>query len=156
MLLRMAVLDRIKRGEISLVFRRWRKPTVRSGGTLKTAIGVLRILDVREVRAPRIPRADVVKASFATKTALLSELAARDGTIFRIALEYAGQTRGSPSDSVLSCRATNWTRCAPGCTDSMLGHRSARGPNACCPRSSNIPTWLRDCWPSNWDARGTG
>jgi len=90
MLLRMAVLDRIKRGEISLVFRRWQKPTVRSGGTLQTAIGVLSILDVREVREPRIPRADVVKAGFATKTALLSELAARDGTIFRIALEYAG------------------------------------------------------------------
>ena len=79
MLLGMSVLDRIRRGEISLVFRRWRKPTVRSGGTLKTAIGVLSILDVREVGAPGIPRADVVKAGFGTKAALLEALGVRDG-----------------------------------------------------------------------------
>ena len=89
-MLRRSVLDRIKSGEISLVFRRWRKPTVRSGGTLRTTIGVLSILDVREVREPRIPRTDVVKAGYASRTALLRELGTRDGTIFRIALEYAG------------------------------------------------------------------
>ena len=90
MLLQKAVLNRITRNEISVVYRRWRKPTVRSGGTLRTAVGVLNILAVREVRAPDIPRADVVKAGYATKTELLAELGARDGTIFRIALEYAG------------------------------------------------------------------
>lgn len=90
MLLRKPVLDRIKSGEISLVFRRWRKPTVRSGGTLQTAVGVLSILDVKQVREPRIPRADVIKAGYSTKTALVSALGTRDGTIFRIALEYAG------------------------------------------------------------------
>ena len=46
MLLRMAALERIVRGEISLVFRRWRRPTVRTGGSLRTAVGVLRILEV--------------------------------------------------------------------------------------------------------------
>ena len=90
MLLRRSALDRIKSGEISLVFRRWRKPTVRSGGTLRTAIGVLSILNVREVRELRIPRTDVVKAGYASRAALLRELGTRDGTIFRIALEYAG------------------------------------------------------------------
>ena len=90
MLLRRAVLNRITRSEISVVYRRWRKPTVRSGGTLRTAVGVLNILDVREVRAPDIPHADVVKAGYATKTELLAGLGARNGTIFRIALEYAG------------------------------------------------------------------
>ena len=84
------MLERITRGEISVVFRRWRRPTVRSGGTLQTAVGVLNIVDVGEVRAPDIPRADVVKAGYATKTELLAGLGARDGTIFRIALEYAG------------------------------------------------------------------
>ena len=51
MLLRMAVLERIVSGEISLVFRRWRRPTVRAGGNLRTALGVLRIwiLDVASV-----------------------------------------------------------------------------------------------------------
>lgn len=90
MLLRRSVLDRVTRGEISVVYRRWRKPTVRSGGTLRTAVGVLNILDVSEVTASDIPRADVVKAGYASKTALLDGLGARDGRLFRIALEYAG------------------------------------------------------------------
>ena len=90
MLLPRSVLNRITRSEISVVYRRWRKPTVKSGGTLRTAVGVLNILDVRAVRAPDIRRTDVVKAGYATKTELLAGLGARDGTIFRIALEYAG------------------------------------------------------------------
>ena len=90
MLLRSSVLDRIKRGEISVVYRRWRKPTVKSGGTLRTAVGVLNILEVTEVEERGIPRSDVAKTGYATKTELLDELGARDGLIFRIALEYAG------------------------------------------------------------------
>ncbi len=43
MLLKMAVLRRIKDGEVSVVFRRWRRPTVTAGGTLKTAVGLLNI-----------------------------------------------------------------------------------------------------------------
>ncbi len=90
MLLRNAVLDRIGSGEISLVFRRWRKPTVRTGGTLRTAIGVLNILDVREVRAADIARRDLLAAGYATTAELLAALGTRSGQIFRIAVEYAG------------------------------------------------------------------
>jgi len=90
MLLRSSVLDRIRRGEISVVYRRWRKPTVKSGGTLRTAVAVLNILDVTEMKERAIPRADVAKTGFATKTELLNELGTRDGLIFRIALDYAG------------------------------------------------------------------
>ena len=49
MLLRTAALEHIVRGEVSLVFRRWRRPTVRTGGSLRTALGVLRILEVAAV-----------------------------------------------------------------------------------------------------------
>ena len=55
MLLRMAALERIVRGEISLVFRRWRRPTVRTGGSLRTAVGVLRILEVAAVEEGTSP-----------------------------------------------------------------------------------------------------
>jgi hypothetical protein len=34
MLLKRAILDGIADGRISLVFRRWRRPTVKKGGTL--------------------------------------------------------------------------------------------------------------------------
>ena len=90
MLLRNAVLDRIRSGEISLVFRRWRKPTVRTGGTLRTAIGVLNILDVREVREADIARGDLLAAGYGTTAELLAALGTRSGQIFRIAVEYAG------------------------------------------------------------------
>jgi hypothetical protein len=38
MLIRMALLERIKRGEVGLAFRRWRKPTVKAGGRLRTSL----------------------------------------------------------------------------------------------------------------------
>jgi hypothetical protein len=42
-LLRREVLDGIVRGDIDLVFRRWTKPTVRTGGSLLTPAGLLHI-----------------------------------------------------------------------------------------------------------------
>ena len=50
MLLKMTVLERIRAGDVSLVFRRWRRPTVKAGGQLRTAVGMLRIVDVRQIR----------------------------------------------------------------------------------------------------------
>ena len=90
MLLRMAVLERIVSGEISLVFRRWRRPTVRSGGSLRTALGVLRILDVAVVTEVDISEADAGRAGFSSRAALLEGLGAREGQVYRIAVEYAG------------------------------------------------------------------
>ena len=58
MLLRTAALERIVRGEVSLVFRRWRRPTVRTGGSLHTALGVLHIIEVAAVEESGISDAD--------------------------------------------------------------------------------------------------
>ena len=90
MLLRTAVLERIVRGEISLVFRRWRRPTVRAGGTLRTALGVLRILEVDPVAEADISEADAGRAGFSSRAALLDGLGSREGQVYRIAVEYAG------------------------------------------------------------------
>ena len=90
MLLRTAVLERIVSGEVSLVFRRWRRPTVRAGGTLRTALGVLRILDVAPVREAGISEADAARAGYSSRTALLEGLGSREGQVYRIAVEYAG------------------------------------------------------------------
>ena len=91
MLLRTAVLERIVRGEVSLAFRRWRRPTVRSGGSLRTALGVLRILDVDPVTEEEISEADAARAGFSSRTALLDGLGSREGRVYRIAVEYAGE-----------------------------------------------------------------
>ena len=41
MLFKRPFLDGIVSGEITAAFRRWTRLTVRAGGTLKTAVGVL-------------------------------------------------------------------------------------------------------------------
>ena len=90
MLLCTAVLERIVRGEVSLVFRRWRRPTVRSGGSLRTALGVLRILNVAPVAEADISEADAARAGFPSRAELLEGLGSREGQVYRIAVEYAG------------------------------------------------------------------
>ena len=90
MLLRTAALKRIVRGEVSLVFRRWRRPTVRTGGSLRTALGVLRILEVAAVEESGVSDADAMSAGYASRAALLKDLGPRAGQLYRISVEYAG------------------------------------------------------------------
>ena len=91
MLFRTAILDRIKAGEITLAFRRWRKPTVKAGGRLRTAIGELAIDAVAPCDADSISEREAVAAGFAGRDALLTELQGRDeGTLYRIAFHLAG------------------------------------------------------------------
>ena len=86
----MALLERITRDEVSLVFRRWRRPTVQTGGSLMTPLGVVRIVDVSAVREAEISDADVVDAGYASRVAMLDGLGPRAGQLYRIAVEYAG------------------------------------------------------------------
>lgn len=90
MLLRTAALERIVRGEVSLVFRRWRRPTVRTGGSLRTALGVLHIIEVAAVEESGISDADARSAGYASRAALLKNLGPRAGQLYRISVEYAG------------------------------------------------------------------
>ena len=87
MILRKADLDSIARGEISMVFRRWQRPTVRSGGTLLTAAGQLQIGEVTVVDLHAITPEDASRAGYESKDALLVDLNRRtEGRIFRIEL----------------------------------------------------------------------
>ncbi len=91
MLLRRAVLDAIVRGDVSVVFRKWARPTVRSGGTLKTAVGVLSIDAVDVVALSKIAPRDVRAAGYATKAELVADLATRPGKVYRVAVSFAGE-----------------------------------------------------------------
>ena len=57
MLIKMKALEGIRSGEITLAFRRWKRPTVREGGQLTTAIGVLAIDAMRVVTLTGISEA---------------------------------------------------------------------------------------------------
>jgi hypothetical protein len=54
MMFRMATLQGIKQGDISVAFRRWRRPTVKAGGSRKTAIGVVAFETVEKIEEAAI------------------------------------------------------------------------------------------------------
>ena len=100
MLIARAILDRIMAGEIDLAFRRWVRPTVRTGGTLRTSAGMLRIGAVERVGRRSITAADARRAGFATRAALMDELDRRDsGDIYRIEVAPGG------ADPLISLRS---------------------------------------------------
>lgn len=87
MILDRETLSRIARGEVSLAFRKWRRPTVRAGGTLLTSAGQLEIGSVEVVALTTITPEQAGRAGYPSKAALLAELDRRDGgEIYRIAL----------------------------------------------------------------------
>lgn len=90
MLLTRAERARIVAAQATVVFRRWRRPTVRAGGTLRTASGVLAIDAITPVDPATLQDSDAQAAGFVSRTALLEALATRDGTVYRITLRYAG------------------------------------------------------------------
>jgi hypothetical protein len=85
MILTMAVLDGIRRGTITCAFRRWTRPSVRTGGTLLTAAGQLEIRAVVPVATREISDADARRAGHPSREALLEMLNERDGgELYRI------------------------------------------------------------------------
>jgi hypothetical protein len=90
-LFRQSFLDGIASGQVTLAFRRWRRPTVRAGGTLRTAIGVLAIEQVDRIDRASITEQEARQAGYLDRPALLSFLDGREaGEIYRIRLRLAG------------------------------------------------------------------
>jgi biotin operon repressor len=88
MLLRRDELEAIAEGRVTVALRRWRRPTVRTGGTLLTAIGQLSIISVECIDA--ITLQDARAAGFATLEAAHAALGDREGVLYRIALRLIG------------------------------------------------------------------
>ena len=108
MLLKRPVLDAIHAGRVSLVFRKWRRPTVKTGGTLKTAIGVLNIERVERVLG--VSEADAKKAGYPSRAAMMAELDAYpDGDIYRIAVAFAGDDPRIALRDETTLSANDWT-----------------------------------------------
>ena len=92
MLLRRATLDAIAAGEIDLQFRRQRRPTVKAGGRLRTAIGELAIDAVDVVDPADITDEEARRAGARDADEVRRALAYRGdvGTCYRIRLHLAG------------------------------------------------------------------
>ena len=91
MLLKRDTLRGIESGSITIAFRRWRRPTVKEGGTLLTSIGKLAIEAVEVVGLEEITESEAVAAGFSSLASLRSQLSQRAaGDIYRIRLSLAG------------------------------------------------------------------
>jgi len=91
MLIKLEILEAIKRGDITLQFRRWRRRTVRAGGTLKTKVGLLAIGDITPIRAEDVTAADVRRAGFKDIPDFLRWLdTMKPGELDRIEMSYLG------------------------------------------------------------------
>ncbi|MBI1379460.1 MAG: hypothetical protein GC161_00025 [Planctomycetaceae bacterium] len=127
MLIRRSDAERIARGEVTLAFRRWTRPTVRSGGRLRTAVGELAIEKVSTTTAARIRTRDALAAGFPDRASLLAELDRRpDGQIYRIELHLAGP---DPRVALRArARLTSAERAELECALARLDRFSRQGP----------------------------
>lgn len=93
MLLKLEVLEAIKRGDITLQFRRWTRPTVKPGGTLKTKVGLLKIGRIDDMSPSDVTEADAKKAGFKDVAEFDKWLdTMKQGPLFqRIEVSYLGE-----------------------------------------------------------------
>jgi hypothetical protein len=89
MLFRQETLRGIESGEVTLAFRRWRRPTVRASGTLRTRAGVLAIESVEPVEEDAITDADARRAGAADRAELIERLRP-EGTLYRVEFRLVG------------------------------------------------------------------
>ena len=90
MLFKAPVLAAIAEGKVDLAFRRWRKPTVKAGGTLTTPVGVLAIDEIAVVTPEAISDADARRAGYAGAAQALAALEG-EAPIHRIAFRLIGE-----------------------------------------------------------------
>jgi hypothetical protein len=90
MLLKNKLIDEIKEGRVTLIFRRWRKAGVKAGGTQMTQRGVIGIDAVDVVTLDDITDLDAREAGFASKDDLVADLYDRDEDIYKIRVHFAG------------------------------------------------------------------
>ena len=88
MLLRKATLDGIVAGEVDLAFRKWTRPTVKAGGTLRTRAGLLQIARVDVVTLESIDEEDARRTGVDYEE-LVGFLSAKEtGDVYRV--EFGG------------------------------------------------------------------
>src|SRR3954447_25757689 len=124
-LFRLEELERIRAGEITRTYRRWRSPRAKAGSTQRTRLGVLAIDAVDRVDARSISDADAQAAGSQSRAALLKRLAGREGDVYRIDLSWAG---ADPRVELRRRRATGEELAGLVARLERIDARSPRGP----------------------------
>ncbi len=91
MLIKNVVLDRIVAGEIDTLFRRQKRPTVKSGGSLRTRAGMLEIVRVDRIELSDVTARDATRAGFGSVAEAIDELTQKpDGDFYRVRVRVGG------------------------------------------------------------------
>jgi hypothetical protein len=137
-------LEGISSGRITVAFRKWTRPTVKAGGTLVAAAGLLAIETVDPVQPGAITDGDARRAGRESADVVRAELRARrEGTCYRIRFHIAGpdprialRARGNPGRSELQAILARLDR-----LDRASSHGARRST-----RSPGDPAWSRRHW----------
>jgi hypothetical protein len=124
MLFRQADLAAIAAGEVTVAFRRWKRPMAKAGGTQHTPVGLL-AFDAVE-RVDDVTPTDARRAGFADPAAAWAMLRNREGDLYRISLRLAGPDPriALREDAALS----DADRAAIAARLARLDHASTHGP----------------------------
>jgi hypothetical protein len=89
-LFRREIIDGIAAGTVTVTYRRWTKPAVRPGATVRTIAGILGIDKVERTSLAAIKPADAHKAGYESRAALLADIARHEGDLYRITFHRIG------------------------------------------------------------------
>ena len=91
MLIKDEIVEKIRTGEITVLFRRWSRPGAKAGGTQMTQGGVVGIDSVAVVDEDAITDADAVAAGYSSRENLIEHLNYREDPIYRIGVRWIGE-----------------------------------------------------------------
>jgi hypothetical protein len=91
MLIKDEVIEKIKSGEITVLFRRWSRPGAKAGGTQMTQGGLIAIDAVDIVNESEITDPDARSAGYASAEDLIEHLSYRNDPIYRLRVHFAGE-----------------------------------------------------------------
>ncbi len=91
MIIPRAVLAGVADGTVDLAFRRWERPRVRAGTRMRTAIGLVDVVEVRVVDPAGVDDAEARRAGAPSREALLAAMEPwADRPLHRVVLRAAG------------------------------------------------------------------
>ena len=90
MLFRTKDLEAIFSGQCTLAFRRWKKPTVKPGGTVRTQLGMVGIDSVEAIEPGEVTEEEAHAAGYKDRAGVIAMFDAQEGTCYRIRLHPAG------------------------------------------------------------------
>ena len=90
MLFRTKDLEAIFNGQSTLAFRRWKKPTVKPGGAVRTQLGMVGIDSLEPIEPHEVTELEARAAGYKDRAGVIAMFDAQEGTCYRIRLHPAG------------------------------------------------------------------